>query len=287
MKNKKKVYISGFILLGMFIVLFVCGSSAISGCTSEVEATTDAATLPTTEPTESTISLIDEPVLYDDLFCYEFDSVERAELFINAVETATNTLLAECATEDKYTAEAITLMLEELDRLVAEQTHAIRQKEYLLKWAEKEEEYYYATRTWKYLKSLGYSDVACAGILGNLMAECGGHTLKLDPFLYDRATGKYYGMFQWSIRYYPEAEGLSFEEQLDYYAKTSPMIFKIWGNKYKNGFTLDDFNKLDDPRDAALAFAKIYERCASWTYERRQNFSEVAYKYFVLDFEEI
>lgn len=248
----------------------------------------ELATVQTTQaPTEPTIALTDVPVLFNNLFCYEFDSIESIDMFICDTDIAIDQLIAECSTIDVYTTEALAVMLEEIDRLCAEQTNAVRQKEWLLLWAEKEEEYSYATRTWKYLKNLGYSDIACAGILGNLMAECGGHTLKLNPFLYDKATGNYYGMFQWSTFYYPAITGAGFEEQLDYYAQTSTQVFNIWGKNYAEGFTLDDFNELSDPRDAALAFAMVYERCASWTYERRQNFAEVAYQYFVLDFEEI
>jgi hypothetical protein len=186
-----------------------------------------------------------------------------------------------------YSVEARTIMEQEVERL-NEIYEAIKHDIACFSlWDEKLEEYPYATKTWLYLKDMGYSDVACAGIMGNLMAECGGHTLKLDPYLYDKSTGQYYGMFQWSRKYYPRAEGMSFEEQLDYFKETVYPIFKTWGKNYGQGFTHDDFNALTSPRDAALAFAKIYERCASWTYERRQNFSEIAYQYFVLDFEEV
>lgn len=235
---------------------------------------------------QSTVVLLEDPVLYPDLFCVEFSSIEHVTDFITEVNLAVENLLAEIALTDKYSAGAITLMVEEVDRLTNEQTYAIRQRDIFTKWAEKEDEYYYATKTWKYLKNLGYSDVACAGILGNLMAECGGNTLVLRPLVYDDS-GNYYGMFQWSTFYYPAVNGVSFEEQLDFYAKTSLNEFAIWGDNFKHGFTIEDFNELTDPREAALAFAKIYERCASWTYKVRQSYAEVAYKYFVLDFKEV
>jgi hypothetical protein len=290
LKNKGRIYAGIYVvtilLLFIFIVCWTISQTSQQPGTTTTLPTTQAT--PTTQPTTTpVVVLIDTPILYDELFCREFDTIENVEAFIARVDDAVNNLTGECAIADKYIIEAITAMIEEIDRLTAEQTYAASQKARMLKWAEKEEEYYYATQTWKYLKALGYSDIACAGILGNLMAECGGHTLKLDPYLYDKATGKYYGMFQWSTYYYPAINGGSFEEQLDFYAKTSIYVFNTFGSNYASGFTLDDFNELSDPREAALAFAKVYERCASWTYERRQNFSEIAYKYFVLDFEGI
>lgn len=288
MKKNKKTYAYLLGIFCVFIVAVILLTVAIHAAPSVDNSTEPTVTVaPATTATEPTIVLIDEPILFSELFCYEFDSVESIEAFISDVDIALDILISECSIANKYTVEAITLMLEETDRLCIEQSNAILQKEHMLLWHEKEVQYTYATRTWKYLKELGYSDVACAGILGNLMAECGGHTLNLNPFLYDKASGKYYGMFQWSTFYYPSIEGASFEAQLDYYAQTSIPIFKTWGKNYAEGFTLDDFNELSDPRETALAFAKIYERCASWTYERRQDFAEVAYQYFVLDFESI
>ena len=40
-------------------------------------------------------------------------------------------------------------------------------------------EYKDATLIWEYMKSLGWNDYVCAGILGNMMAEVGGGTLDL------------------------------------------------------------------------------------------------------------
>lgn len=247
----------------------------------------------TTTPPTPTINLIAIPTLFGELTYQETDSIEILEIFLKDADDAIIFLQSECNTTDKYTVKALTMMLKEIDRLNAEQTLArqqialVRQQIALeTKWAEKALEYPYATRLWQYLKTLGYSDIACAGILGNVMAECGGLTLDLQPFIYDPA-GEYYGMFQWSLRYYPEAEGMSFDEQLEYYRQTSGPTFKTWGKNYADGFTFDDFNELTDPRETALAFAKIYERCASWTYEIRQNLAEVAYQYFIADFEEL
>lgn len=282
-----------FTLFILVICLVLAIIFIISNPVSSVEYVPDDAVPELTESTTAAVTevitepvLIDTPTMYKNLFCYEFDSVEQTESFINNVDAAVNRLVTECSTADKYTAEAISSMIEEIDRLTAEQTTAVRIRDRLTKWDEKETEYYYATRTWKFLKSLGYSDVACAGILGNVMTECGGATLDIEPVIYD-AFGEYYGMFQWSTFYYPGVADAEFEEQLEYYAQTSLPVFETWGKNYKCGFTIEDFNMLTDPKETALAFAKIYERCAAWTYEKRQNAAEVAYEYFVLDFENI
>ena len=50
------------------------------------------------------------------------------------------------------------------------------------KWDTRKEEYPAATEAWLIMKEeFGWSDTVCAGIIGNLMAECGGYwTQDLD-----------------------------------------------------------------------------------------------------------
>lgn len=281
----KKILTNRFFQLLIFIVLILI--IFLVGCTntSSNDETDDVIIEETIIPTtEEVIILLDEPILYSDLFVYEFSSIEETEAFINYSTEAINNLNYELSIADKYTDNALNLMQEEVARIELDLQSATTQLNVFKKWEAKESEYYYATHTWYYLKNLGYSDIACAGIIGNLMAECGGNTLNINPYISD-GSGRHYGMFQWSVVYYPAAVGMTFEEQLDFYAKTSIPIFKTWGKLYEKDFTLDAFNQLNNPREAALAFAKVYERCASWTYERRQNFAEVAYEYFVLDFQ--
>lgn len=140
--------------------------------------------------------------------------------------------------------------------------------------------YYYATQTWKYLRNMGYSNAVCAGIMGNFMTETGGHTLNIDPYDYS-SNGRYYGIAQWSSKYYPEVHGKDLDYQLEFLPKTIKKEFDNYGHLYKKGFTYEDFLNLDSPRDAALAFAKVYERCGSGSYSKRQNGAEKAYDYFV------
>lgn len=298
-KNIKRV-IATIILSGL-LCGFICISAVVAASgfdNNEIPAITQDKehgdvfenVAPATSPTESTQAHTEpetrpilKPVLFPDITYVKIALKTEALHMLDTVQAAIHTILNELE-RPLYDATARNEMEQELERLNVVFDKTKYDIHCLELWEKKLEEYPYAVKTWFYLKDMGYSDVACAGIMGNLMAECGGHTLNLDPYLYDAATGQYYGMFQWSKKWYPEAHGMSFEEQLDYYKETTYPVFKTWGSNYADGFTHDDFNRLESPRDAALAFAKIYERCADWTYERRQNFSEVAYEYFVLDF---
>lgn len=59
---------------------------------------------------------------------------------------------------------------------------------------------------WSYLKELGFNDYICAGILGNMMVESGGLTLAIEE---NARTGNFYGICQWSKKYYPDVIGVS------------------------------------------------------------------------------
>ena len=65
------------------------------------------------------------------------------------------------------------------------------------------------------MKNLGWNDYVCAGIMGNLMAETGGQTLDLDPKAYS-SNKNYYGICQWSKKYYAEVHKKDLEFQCDF-----------------------------------------------------------------------
>ena len=145
------------------------------------------------------------------------------------------------------------------------------------KWATKAAEYPAATQIWLYMKDLGWNDYVCAGIMGNLMAEVGGQTLNIQYWLYGN---NYYGMCQWS-KTYSKIWGADLETQCDYLRDTIKYEIDTFGYAYAKGFNLDSFLAMTNERDAAKAFAKCYERCASSTYNIRMNNAEKAYNYFV------
>ena len=146
------------------------------------------------------------------------------------------------------------------------------------KWITKSAEYPAATQIWRYMKDLGWNDYVCAGIMGNLMAEVGGQTLDIQYWLQGNG---YYGMCQWNKAYRSGVWGADLVGQCDFLRDTIKYEIDIFGYAYKKGFNLDSFLALSNERDAALAFAKCYERCGSGTYTIRQNNAEKAYDYFV------
>lgn len=151
-----------------------------------------------------------------------------------------------------------------------------------LKIKQFEKEHYYATKVWEYLRQKGFSQEVTCAIIGNMMIETSGGSLDLNPTIYS-PSGNYYGLCQWSKKYCPDAQGLSFEDQLDYLVETMPWEFNTFGKNYKGGFKYEDFLNMTDVEEAALAFAKSYERCSSVSYEMRQAAAVVAYEYFNLN----
>lgn len=137
-------------------------------------------------------------------------------------------------------------------------------------WTIRMNEYPIATTVWLYLKEQGYNDYVAAGIIGNMMTECGGQTLALNP---NASSGSYYGICQWGSGFsnrYTDLDG-----QLQLLMDTIENEFNWYGN-----MNYESFLSLTNERDAALAFAKSYERCTSASYTQRQNNAERALAYF-------
>ncbi len=145
------------------------------------------------------------------------------------------------------------------------------------KWDKKKAEYPAATEIWLYMKSLGWNDYVCAGIMGNLMAEVGGQTLNIQYWL--KGNG-YYGMCQWS-KGYSKIWGADLPGQCNFLRDTIQYEFDTYGKAYYKGFNFNSFLNLTNEKEAALAFAKCYERCGSGSYSIRQKNATAAYNYFV------
>ena len=165
-----------------------------------------------------------------------------------------------------------------------EQVSAIEAEEARIEamWSEKSGEYPVATQVWRYMKEeLGWNDYVCAGVMGNMMAEVGGQTLNLQPYLYGHSGANYYGLCQWSSRYYPSIQGADVDAQLDFLASTIKKELDTYGYLFRSGLDYEAFCNLTDAEDAAMAFAKAYERCGSGSYGVRQTNALKAYNYFV------
>lgn len=182
------------------------------------------------------------------------------EILANEAEAARK------AEEERLAAEAAQKAAEEEARRAEE-----------AKWATKAAEYPAATQIWRYMKAQGWNDYVCAGIMGNLMAEVGGQTLDIR---YTLSSSGYYGMCQWS-RGYSQVWGAGLETQCDFLRDTIKYEFDTYGFKYQKGFNFNSFLNMTDAQQAALAFAKSYERCASGSYGVRQKNALKAYNYFV------
>lgn len=65
--------------------------------------------------------------------------------------------------------------------------------------------------------------------------------------------------------------------------KTIKLEFNTFGNCYKKGFSYNSFLAMTNPRDAAIAFAAVYERCGTGSYNLRAEAAIKAYEYFDLN----
>lgn len=150
-------------------------------------------------------------------------------------------------------------------------------------WRVRAEEYPVATQAWLYMKNeLGFSDIVCAGIMGNMMAECGGcWTSDLD---WDVHSSSGFGMIQWlggrkQQLFSIYGSNPSVENQLDFVKD------ELYGT---NGVTkqvtdsqLDKIINAETPEDCAYAFACYYERCGEGHRWVRRDYARRAYEYFV------
>lgn len=128
-----------------------------------------------------------------------------------------------------------------------------------------------ACEVWQIIRSWGWNEAVAAGIIGNMMTECGGLTLDLDWDLYDD-TWMYYGLCMWSLYWAPETSGMSIEQQMTYLYNTIETNMNYFGG------SLDEFLKITDPGYAALYFQWYYEVGVSS--ETRYAGALEAYEYF-------
>lgn len=146
-------------------------------------------------------------------------------------------------------------------------------------WVARAKEYPVATYVWQFLNDAGYNDYVIAGIIGNMMVECGGHTLALQPYIY--SVDGYYGLCQWSRGYQDRVGDTDTEYQCQFLLDTIVYEIDTYGHLYKRGFDYSSFISLTNEKDAALAFARSYERCGFMSYGARRACATTAYNYFV------
>lgn len=155
----------------------------------------------------------------------------------------------------------------------------ILEEEEIQKWNKKAEEYPTATAVWLHLTEImEYNDYVAAGILGNMMAECGGHTLRLNWSA--RNASGHYGLCQWSTGF-TSVQGADLQGQLEFMITSFPSQINRWGDIcYKDNFDHDDFMEMEDAEEAAYAFCVIYERPGPGSYDQRRANALKALEYF-------
>lgn len=274
--------ILSIILVGLFVAMFVgCFAQAVCTEPDQEEEQTSLPTLIAPSVVYKEVPLAATPLT----FVTTEDREELIELIdeCRARKDAAHTL-AEGARALGYAEDHPVILLakeewKNTNELELQYEITYNQLSYPL-WDARMAEYPIATSIWLYLKQLGYNDYVCAGIMGNIMAEVGGQTLEIQHTLYSSGGG-FYGMCQWSKKYYPEILGTDLETQCNFLRDTIKYEIDTFGYAYKRNFDYSTFLALTNERDAALAFAKTYERCDASSYSTRQKNAEIAYEYFV------
>ena len=150
------------------------------------------------------------------------------------------------------------------------------------KWELRAQQYPVATEIWLYMKNeFNWPDNVCAGVMGNIMGEVSGGSLKI-PTKCD-SSGPY-GMFQWlgsrkiAIKKLYGSQA-SIEQQLEF------MYDELYGSdgvtkqvqNWQREAILDPTTKCEKN---AMAFCKYFERPGGTGLVRRK-YARIAYDYFV------
>ena len=145
-----------------------------------------------------------------------------------------------------------------------------------------------AEQIWNFfINDMGYSEPVAAGIMGNIMRECGGDTLSgLDPSAQNSYGNGHYGIIQWDMVYCSEVVGQDLAGQLAFFSRwIQSNEFDTYAGNYQAGFSYEKFLQLTDPEQAAIAFGSIMERFGTpyssggmnSEYERRGSNAKNAY----------
>lgn len=135
-----------------------------------------------------------------------------------------------------------------------------------------DKDYIIAQAVWNRLKSWGLNDHVAAGIIGNIMVEVAGNTLDFSRWrVYSRKNT--YGLCQWL--------GTRRERLLNDFGGTiTDQLNFLYVELYEVIRPDNEFYTMTDECEAALYFAKVFERCGKGSYEARQKNATVALKYF-------
>lgn len=269
-------FVVTYAITSLFFTIHLCTRNAQVSSYSNKEGELTATTVATQVETYN-VEYISVPILFIELdyfLLYDIIAIEeQLTIILNNLDTLDVALAS-----GRYSTIAAMQMESEHVRLLEVY---IKFKTDLDKYKTWEKEYYNAAKTFLFLKQNGYSDAIACGIIGNMMIETSGGSLALKPNIYD-PSGKYYGLCQWDLNYYPAIEDAPLTKQLEFLMDTILLEFETFGRLYSKNFTHDTFLSLTDTAEAAYAFAKVYERCHSYSFAARKQAAKVAYEYFML-----
>ena len=285
------IIMSVVLMIGITITVLACEVQAPAELTTEPVATISEVYIPS-EPTETTEPEVEEVIILDVV---EVERVvpttleEANQLLEDAIfrkDTAVSVyegLLFLGYTEDHPAVVMAKTNVEkaEADCEFYEENQAICQEAY--NWEVRASEYPVTTQVWLYMKEeCGWSDTVCAGIMGNMMAECGG--CWTSDLHWNVSSSSGYGMIQWlggrkQQLFNIYGSSPSIEDQLNF------MKDELFGT---NGVTkqvtdsqLDKIINADNPEDCAYAFSCYFERCGEDHRWVRRDYARRAYDYFV------
>jgi hypothetical protein len=186
------------ILIGVSVIIFT--APTVGGETSDPVATISEDYIPSeTTPTEEEVIILDtvvvervEPTTYEEANILLEKAIANQELanqiYANLISLGyadghPAVIMAKTDIENRDNE----IIYYQQQFLIFEERH---------KWDVRSAEYPVATQAWLYMKNeFGWSDTVCAGILGNMMAECGGCWSSDLNWSVNSSSG--YGMIQW------------------------------------------------------------------------------------------
>jgi hypothetical protein len=287
----------GFILSILTIIVFAAASpangSAITNNSTTTfsedyipsETTSQTVETETTEPVEEVIILDTvefkrvEPTTYNEAASLLEEAITRQEL----VKTIYQNLIT-LGYPDNHP--AVVMVQTDIENANIEVEYY--QEQYVIweeahKWEVRATEYPVATQAWLYMKNeFGWNDTVCAGIIGNMMAECGGCWTSDLNWQSNSSSG--YGLIQWVGNRRKELFSIygnnpSIKDQLNF------MKDELYGTngvtKQVEDWQLKKIMEASSPEECAYAFATYFERCGVGHRAPRKGYARRAYEYFV------
>ena len=283
MKKTILIFIIGIFCM-LSLVPIAQAPSIAPGIQIPAETQIPTETQITTEPFEEIINLKNIEIEYLKLNTLEEANIalEKAILYKDSAIKIYENLLILGYQEDHP---AVRMAIVDIENMTIQYEYYLEQQSIFQearKWEIRASEYPIATQVWIYMKEeFGWNDIVCSGIIGNMMAECGGcWTQDLDWSL-DEPGG--YGMIQWIGSRREELFSIygnspSIEDQLNF------MKDELYGTngvtKQVTDYQLDAIMNAETPEDCAFAFASYFERCSEQYRYKRKGYARTAYEYF-------